>query len=687
MTSARLRVAPDIVRRLGEELNPTMDKGVLELVKNAYDADATSCRIELQNTDKPGGRIIVEDDGDGMTPNQIRDKWLVLGRSSKSTSELTRLGRIPAGSKGLGRLASLRMGTSAYLYTSPKSNTASRYKLEINWPEFDEVDTIDKYLLEIESKSLTKSRRHGTRIVIEDLTSSLGRTPVKRLAREIIMLADPFGDNPIGFKPELLVSEYEDLEALVRNRYFEEAELHLHAEIQENGEAIAQVTDWRGEVLFEAQQERLTRNIDSEFECQGINFDFWVFILNQEAFLTRKSTIQEVRDWLSEFGGVHFYYNNLRVSPYGNPGDDWLGINLRRAQSPEVRPSTNTSIGRVTVLDRSDALVQKTDRSGFIEGQELIQIRSFVQNSLEWMAARRLDEAEKRRSAAKKISQQRSTGAKQKIETAISNIPSKDRMPLETAFKSYESARKREVNVLQREVQLYRTLSTVGITAATFAHESSGNPLDIISRSLSAIKRRVKKLLKVEYETMLEDPIDRAVRAVKSLSVLSTTALNLVNHEKRRRGRVELHDVIIEVVGTYEYFLDGRDVHVHTHLAPGDPYLRAQRAAIESILANLLNNSICAFENAEVRDRSIEITTEIVERQWSMSVSDNGPGIEGISKSDIWLPGRTTQKNGTGLGLTIVRDATNDLGGHVDAIENGHLGGATITIELPILGC
>ncbi len=70
----------------------------------------------------------------------------------------------------------------------------------------------------------------------------------------------------------------------------------------------------------------------------------------------------------------------------------------------------------------------------------------------------------------------------------------------------------------------------------------------------------------------------------------------------------------------------------------------------------------------------------------TISVLDSGPGIVGISKKDIWLPGRTTRKNGTGLGLTIVRDAVKDLGGEVEAIEHCELGGAEIIISLRILG-
>ena len=687
MTAAHLRFSTEIVKRLGEELNPTLDKGVLELVKNAYDADATTCSVELRHTDQPGGTIIVRDNGDGMTAEQIADGWLVLGHSSKTSSEPTRLGRVPAGSKGLGRLAALRMGGTALLHTTPRCRADSSHQLVIDWGEFDKAQIVDDFVLDIETAPSPPPPAIGTEVVIGDLHAGFGRVPVRRLARELVMLADPFADSPTGFKPELLAPEYEDLELLVRNRYFNDAEFHLHAKILDDSRASATVSDWKGAVLYEAEHEQLARSKGHPpYRCPRAMFDLWVFILNQDTFSTRQSTIRDVREWLAEFGGVHLYHNDLRVTPYGNPGDDWLAMNLRRAQSPEERPSTNTSIGRVTVLDRDDILVQKTDRSGFIENEAFTQLRTFATDSLDWMATRRLRDAEARRSQARATAPKRSSTAKRRVEDAIAAAPEDDREAIQQAFDSYESSRDREVSVLQREVQLYRTLSTAGITAATVAHESNANPFKAISRSLSAIERRAKEHVGDKYDKLFKRPIEGIKRIMGGLSVLSTATLNLLDHEKRRPERIDLHDLIDNVLETYGPFLAGRDVKVVRKLVPGNPFLRAQRAAIESILTNLLNNSMTAFEDAGVKQRVIEIATEIDQGRWLLSVSDNGSGIRGISKSDIWLPGRTTRKHGTGLGLTIVRDATKDLGGSVRATETGELGGAVITVELPIIG-
>lgn len=687
MSTARIRFSTEILKRLGEELNPSLDKGVLELVKNAYDADATKCKVELQSTDAAGGVVLVRDNGDGMTVDDITNGWLVLGRSTKTQRQKTRLGRIPAGSKGLGRLAALRMGKRALMTTSPRKEKTTEHGLLIDWEEFDTADLVDDVELSVETARRKKRTPSGTEIRIEELRTGFGRTAVKRLARELILLADPFGDDPRGFRPELVAPEYEDLETLVRSRYFQDAEYHLRAEIDKEGQASARIVDWKEQELHVASHKDIAVHKGGEaYKTPPAIFDLWIFILNQETFSTRKSSIGEVQEWLREFGGVHFYYNGLRVSPYGNPGDDWLEMNLRRVRSPEERPGTNTSIGRVDVTDRRGRLIQKTDRSGFIEDESFIELRLFAQDAMEWMANRRMAEAEKRRNQERTSAPKRAGKEKRSVEAEIAKSPPKLRKAIQQAFTTYESSRDREVDLLQKEIQLYRTLSTAGITAVTFAHESSGNPVKVVSQSVEAIARRARKLLKDDYSKSLQQPVNGIRRAVRSLAVLGAATLKLVDHEKRRVSRVDLHELLQEVLDTFDPFLKGRDVTVQTDFYAGKPYLRGSDAAIESIFTNLLNNSVAAFESGGTRDRVIRISTSISLDRWTLTVSDNGPGIQGIRKTDIWLPGRTTRKNGTGLGLTIVRDAVKDLGGKVDAIERGDLGGAVITVELPILG-
>ena len=689
--TARIRFSADILRRLGEELNPHLDKGIVELVKNSYDADATWCRIELRGTESDGGTIVVADNGDGMTPAEIERGWLVLGSSAKVATNVTRLGRIPAGSKGLGRLAALRMGSRARLTTRPRTRRSDEYRLVIDWSRFDATDLVDDVDLNIEHAATSREAGNGTdvgtEIRIEGVRKRIQRMEVKRLARELILLADPFGDDPSGFTPTLVAPDFDDLASLVRNRYFRDAEFHLASSVNEAGYAVAEVVDWRGERLFSAEHDTLAASRKGRpYLCPAVRFDLWVFILDRDTFATRTATVQEVREWLSEFGGVHVYHNGLRVMPYGNPGNDWLDMNLRRVRSPEERPGTNTSIGRLDVTDTRSVLVQKTDRSGYVEDEAYTELVQFAQDAMDWLANRRLEVAEKRRTAQRGAVSQTSRHAGRAVQTAIGSLPPSERKPVEAAFAQYERSRDRETETLHREIQLYRTLSTAGITAATFAHESSGNPIKVIRQSADALARRGRTFLGDRYRSHFQQPITGIQRAVRSLAVLGNATLRLLDHEKRRLSRVDLHDVVRGVLKTFAPFLDGSGVATDVCLCVGTPYVRGSRAAVESIVTNLLNNSLAAFESTGTMGRKMRIATAREDRQWRLVVSDNGPGIVNISKRDIWLPGRTTRRNGTGLGLTIVRDAVGDLGGEVDAREHGDLGGAEITVILPLLG-
>ncbi len=684
---AHFRFSTDILRRLGEELNPSLEHGIVELAKNSYDADATTFTVILAEADKPGGSVAITDNGTGMTPADIRDGWLVLGQSRKSLIKRTPGGRIPAGYKGLGRLAALRLGTVASVKTRPKTPSDAEYHLSINWKDFDTAALVEQVTLHIDERKRKSGATSGTEIVISDLRTAVSRAEVRRLARELILLADPFGQSKNSFNPVLVAPEFDDIAKIVETGYLVDADFRLKASVSTSGRASATVFDWKGNELFKANHKELTENRGgASYDCPPATFEFWAFLLNAQTFLGRNSKIQDVRLWLEAVGGVHLYQNDLRVSPYGNPGNDWLDINRRRAQSPEERPSTNNSIGKISVLDENFKLVQKTDRSGFIETEAFKQLREFSQDVLEWMARERLAVANKRREQERKKAPEKAEKAKASLERAIEAAPKPAQARLRKAMQAYDTQKEKEVDVLRKEVQLYRTLSTAGITAATFAHESSGNPIKIIQQSINAIERRGKQHLEEQYDASFAKPVNAIIRSIDTLGVLSTATLSLIDHDKRRHSRVDLHYVINNVVKMFEPFLKGRDVELRLNLDAGSPFIRGSEAAFESILTNLINNTVSAFEEDGTKNRALRISTTIDDDIFTLAVADNGPGIKGITKRNIWLPGQTTKPHGTGLGLTIVRDTVIDLSGSVDADEHCDLGGAEIFVTIPLIG-
>lgn len=331
-------------------------------------------------------------------------------------------------------------------------------------------------------------------------------------------------------------------------------------------------------------------------------------------------------------------------------------------------------------------MTQKTDRSGFIESDAFLELKRFAVGALNWMARRRMQEAEKRRATERRETPRRSEEAKLKVRKAIQEIPAPKRPAVEQAFGRYESAHEKEIKTLRKEVLLYRTLSTAGITSATFAHESAGNPIKAIDQAAKSVQRRARKELGERYADVLSEPVDLIIRSTDALKVLGNVTFSLLDHEKRRSSRVEVHLVIQSVIETFRPFTRERAVEVASTFASGNPYLRGSQAAIESIITNFLNNSLVSLEKVRGKQRNIVISTELLDGSLRLEFADNGPGIEDIAIEDVWLPGETTRPNGTGLGLTIVRDTVEDLGGMVSALAHGDLGGATFLVELPILG-
>jgi signal transduction histidine kinase len=685
--SEHLRFAPDVLRRLGEELNPNPEQGMLELVRNAYDADAASCTVELVDVSAIGGKLIITDDGLGMTLEQLRHSWLVLGHSSKSQHDrTTKFDRLQVGSKGLGRLAALRLGPVARLRTRPAFKRGTEYTLVFDWSRFDDAETVDLVDLKLVTGKTTE--RHGTTIEVLDLRRKFTTAEVTRIARALLLLSSPFEAGG-SFDASLIAPEYEELQRLVRKGYWDQAAYELHAGIDSDGRAWAKMIDHeRDERVEEAAHEDLRRRVKDKpaYAAPEATFELSVFRVEEGDGSTRgrtKSvTLKALRDWLKMVGGVHLYHRGLRVHPYGDPGHDWLEMNLRRLRSPEERPSTNTSVGRVLVLDEDAVLQQKTDRTGFIETPAFEDLRAFAQDVLDWAARRRLAEAEARRLKERARARKSLVGAQTRMAYAIAAAPVETRKVLQRAERDVRRATTRELDAVAGDLELYRTLATIGTIAAVTAHEATNGPNTIVKMAQS-VRRRARKLLGERYSE-LEEPVDLIEGSARRIQTLVEVPRRLMDRGKRRRGSQSLNVVVDDTVKLLEPLLEDHKVRVDRDLDASEPQYLGTVAALESVLTNLVINAVNALNASHGPDRLIRIQTVAEGETITLDVADNGPGISRtIELGEIWLPGRGTTERGVGLGLTIVRDIVADLDGRIKASAKGELGGAQFTIEIP----
>ena len=125
-----------LLQLLGDQLIGTPKLAVFELVKNAYDADASQVSVSIEGLRTDNPKIHVRDDGQGMSLDTIRDVWLVPGddyREVQRNADIRspNFGRLPLGEKGLGRFAVHKLGDRIEMVT----RTAGRKEcvVRIDW--------------------------------------------------------------------------------------------------------------------------------------------------------------------------------------------------------------------------------------------------------------------------------------------------------------------------------------------------------------------------------------------------------------------------------------------------------------------------------------------------------------------------------------------------------------------------
>ena len=128
------------IGQLGRELVTDFVTALVELIKNAYDADAESAKISIQDAKNGLGRIVVADCGSGMTAEDFEQKWMVIGTSNKLSSPYTPKGRKKAGKKGIGRFSVERLAERVTIFSFPEQGYP--FSVEIDWNRFEELDLL-----------------------------------------------------------------------------------------------------------------------------------------------------------------------------------------------------------------------------------------------------------------------------------------------------------------------------------------------------------------------------------------------------------------------------------------------------------------------------------------------------------------------------------------------------------------
>ena len=173
---------------VGERLVGQPHIALAELIKNAYDADATLCTIVMGDDE-----IVVTDNGHGMTEREFLDHWMTIGTRNKQERGVSRdLGRSVTGSKGVGRLSAQFLAHELEIVTAPKDRPVKQLRALVNWDEAIDAGKLTEaeafYKIEPRNISFPGGKPHGTRVVMRGSKQHWDGNEVKDLGRQLWMI-------------------------------------------------------------------------------------------------------------------------------------------------------------------------------------------------------------------------------------------------------------------------------------------------------------------------------------------------------------------------------------------------------------------------------------------------------------------------------------------------------------------
>jgi signal transduction histidine kinase len=722
-TSVSFRVSPRTVRMLGRENISSPVIGVLELVKNAYDADATHVTVRFQRPSTGGRRIVVEDNGEGMGLSDLLDKWMVISTDNKLRRQISGKGRVKVGEKGIGRLAMDRLCNTAVIVTHRQDSNGIALRLELDWTKYEEEQgELHDVKHPLSQVQVPEGRPSGTRIELQNLRDEWTREDYARLLGDLALLVPPFDQDLQDFSICFECDEVPELSGPIGSPMVAAAEYKLESRLTEAGSIRHTLTHRSGAV--EEDELPWYRAFDAKPgagpSCGPMQFILYFYLREASSLKDTDIRLRQLVTYLRSFQGVRIYRDHFRVKPYGDPsGDrDWLGLNLRKVRQPAAisRPewvlAENQVVGSIFISRQNNPDLQdQTNREGLVENSAYRDMRAFALHGIRFLEHTRyrrslverdatrhrplppinemLGDSEKELRAL--ATELRETSAK------IPAAPGMDRSDTGSLGRLADRIEQVSAQVQrtqatyvdeQTERQLLLGLATIGVAMAAFGHETI--------RAVDSVLNRVE-LLKEDLESLPNEEL--TTRALEDLAVLEEAAdqvrhwgkyaLDRVSRQKRTQRSIDLNELVEHVLEIFAGRIDSGDIQVDKNLASNLPLVRAFPMDIEAILINFVTNAVEAMRFT--RDKRIRITTSYDASSHTvvLGFSDNGRGIRAEDVSRVFDPLFSTKQDpngqpiGTGMGLAIVKDIVHNYRGRIDVEGQSSFGGAEFRVYLP----
>lgn len=698
-------------RLLGRELITDRITALFELVKNCYDANADNVTITFENVNplSSNSRIIIEDDGLGMTDKDIRNKWMVIGTSSKRRGKTSPApyNRVVAGKKGVGRFAVDKLGAKLILKTKKKS-TNQWQCLETDWGlysaeedrqltiDFDNLNQQPRWFTEMDNVSWTEDGNfdtQGTRLEISSLNDVWTDNDIRRAYKELSKIVRPAKTIKYPFNIIINAPQYDEfVNRKVESSSLAKATMSFVLTYRKD-----EATGIYYQQYLEEQKGQLLVKEKPALNFGPISFSLYYY--DKEG---KKNFNKENEDRID---GIKIYRDGIIATPFAeykssrDEQKDLFGIDKRRWSGFFEKLSTRDILGWVDITEELNPKIQdSTNRQDFVDNQEWADLQQFVIGQIHQIelalkhkketakvenqkklkkSESEFDDLQKRINAVKASAQ----FLDPKVEAALEDIAVKIqgvREVISTASNEYDR--------LNAEHEQQRNLMFSLVSLQTYASMLS----HIALTSIGTIKRSAEFVSKLGDDYSKKAMcIKHAARVFNEMNTLSKAMEFMLSyaHDDSEFEEFNIKQITTELFEE-NYAELFEQSHIKTELVcPGDLVINYNIKAFQDMMGNLISNSQKAMRNNS-GEKLIKCTISRENNQLIVLFSDNGEGISAEHADRIFDVFYTTTADlgGAGLGLYIIRKRLESIQGTIETITPEFIPrGATFKITIPLI--
>lgn len=710
-----------LIKILGEHLIRDNTVGVLELIKNSYDADAENVTLLVEDVRKPETtQVVIEDDGIGMDSDIIEGRWFEPAHGAKDDFkkklQKSKKGRVPLGEKGVGRFAVQKLGKELELITRPKGKDYEIH-IKIDWNKFEDnskfVHDIKIPYEKRKPKHFINEKPHGTLIRVTHARDKWAQRDLERLQAALIRLRSP-GVTIGKFNIDFICTDFPELQNLERGDILERFQYKIECDIDSKGFMKYKFTENKGK----GEEEEVEKSSDlwsgiSDKSISTKNPVCGPFKVKIFAWLLGVQNLKNfglTRDHLKELAGISIFRDGFRILPYGDPGDDWLQLDQRRINVPASRVGNRQVIGFVEVNQENNPdIIDKTNREGLQENPAFFSVKDLVlgcidrleqemqpsrkkitkttkskQDKLELTIEELKKEMESLKEEAKKHEEKEKKEAK-----AEKKAPKEEAKPPEETvtipkekFEEFEEkytavceSMHEYVSATEENRQVFLHLVGIGLAAERFSHEFD-RTVHSISKSTDNLKKKYGTDLDVKNINLISNTLKNEIRLMSAMRYVKGSP---------REGKTSLKGILDLIMLINQDEITKENIEIVKEERK-DIITRIPSYSVAQILDNIFSNAFYWLTTkTQKKDRKIAVYFN--EKKNSMLITNNGPALVPHVKKNLFnLPFVTAKTHGRGLGMYICSEILSLYGGKIRSLsaeEDPRVLGIGFYIEFP----